>query len=119
MALDKLGLGDVTQVAASSTSSVYTVASSKTAFIRSIIIHNLDNSATTNVKVHVVPNSGGSAGTAAAANRILNITLEATDTYFAEFAFPITLSDNNDTIQVQNANTSNALNVLILGDTEG
>ena len=119
MALDKLGLGDVTQVAAATTSSVYTVASSKTAFIRSIILHNRDNSATTQVKVHVVPNSGGSVGTAAAANRILNITLEATDTYFAEFAFPITLSDNNDTIQVYNANASNALNVLILGDTEG
>ena len=118
MALDKLGLGDVTQVAANSTGTVYTVASSKTAFIRSIIIHNLDGSSTTNVKVHVVPNSGGSAGTAAAANRILNINLEATDTYFAEFAFPITLSDNNDTIQVQNGNASNALNVLILGDTE-
>jgi len=119
MALDKLGLGDVTQVAAASTSSVYTVASSKTAFIRSIIIHNLDGSSSTNTHVHVVPNSGGSVGTAAVANRILNISLEATDTYFAEFAFPITLSDNNDTIQVYNANSSNALNVLILGDTEG
>ena len=118
MALDKLGLGDVTEVAANSTGTVYTVASSKTAFIRSIIIHNRDNSATTNVKVHVVPNSGGSAGTAADANRILNINLEATDPYFAEFAFPITLSDNNDTIQVQNGNSTTAINVLILGDTE-
>ena len=59
MALDKLGLGDVTEVALNSTGTVYTVASSKTAFIRSIIIHNRDDSATTNVKVHVVPNSGG------------------------------------------------------------
>ena len=118
MALDKLGLGDVTQVAAASTSSVYTVASSKTAFIRSIIIHNRDGLNSANTYVHVVPNSGGSVGTASSVNRILNITLEATDTFFAEFAFPITLSDNNDTIQVYNLNASDSLNVLILGDTE-
>jgi hypothetical protein len=118
MALAKVGLGTVTRVAIGSTASVYAVSSSKTAYIRSIIIHNIDTVNPSTVKIHVVPNSGGSLGTASSINQLAQLTIQATDTYFFELAYPITLSSNNDAIQIYNSNTVDAINVLILGDKE-
>ena len=48
MALAQVGLGSITQVAAGTTASVYTVGSAKTAYIRALEIHSLDDSNTAN-----------------------------------------------------------------------
>jgi len=119
MALAQVGLGSITQVAAASTAAVYTVGSAKTAYIRALEIHSLDGTNVANVQVHVVPNSGGSAGTATSITRLARLGISVEDTYFFENAYPITLNSNGDTIQIYNENTADAVNVLVLGDKEG
>lgn len=118
MALAKVGLGTVTRVALGTTSTVYTVGSAKTSYIRSVIIHNIDTVNSSTVRIHIVPNSGGSTGTASSINQLAQLSVQPVDTYFFELAYPITLSNNNDTVQVYNASTTDAVNVLILGDKE-
>ena len=119
MALAQVGLGSITQVAAATTTAVYTVGSAKTAYIRALEIHSLDSSTTANVQVHVVPNNGGSAGTASSVTRIARLGISTEDTYFFENAYPITLTSNGDSIQIYNENENDAVNVLVLGDKEG
>jgi hypothetical protein len=119
MALAQVGLGSITQVAAATTAVVYTVGSAKTAYIRALEIHSLDGTNIANVQVHVVPNSGGSAGTATSITRLARLGISAHDTYFFENAYPITLNSNGDTIQIYNENTADAVNILVLGDKEG
>ena len=118
MAFAKVGLGTVTRVALGTTATVLTVGSAKTCYIRSVIVHNIDTLNQSTVKVHIVPNSGGSVGTASSDNQLAQLSVQPTDTYFFELAYPITLSSDNDTIQVHNSSTTDAINVLILGDKE-
>ena len=119
MALAQVGLGSITQVAAGTTTAVVTVGSAKTVYVRALEIHSLDPSNIANVQVHVVPNSGGSAGTASSITRIARLGISTEDTYFFENAYPITLTSNGDSIQIYNENTNDAVNVLVLGDKEG
>ena len=118
MALQKVGLGTVTRVALGSTATVLTVGSAKTCYIRSIICHNIDTVNSSTIKVHIVPVSGCSPGTASSDNQLAQLTIQPTDTYFFELAYPITLASTDDTIQVYNSSTTDAINVLILGDKE-
>jgi hypothetical protein len=118
MALAKVGLGTVTRVALGTTATVLTVGSAKTCYIRSVILHNIDSVNSSTVRIHVVPNSGGSVGTASSITQLAQLSVQPTDTYFFELAYPITLSNNNDTIQIANSSTIDAVNVLILGDKE-
>ena len=117
MALAQVGLGNITQVAANATTAVYTVGAGKTAYIRALEIHSLDAVNKSIVQIHVVPNNGGSAGTASSVTRIARLGISTEDTYFFENAYPITLPSNGDTIQIQNEHTE-AVNVLVLGDKE-
>lgn len=119
MALNRGNLGFSTQVGAGVTSAVYTVGSAQTAYIKSILMHNLNASSTQNVQIHVVQNSGGSVGTASSTTRIARIGLTADDSFFFEPAYPITLTSTNDTLQVYNeGSVSDSINVLVLGDKE-
>ena len=118
MALQKVGLGTVTRVGIGSTTTVLTVGSAKTCYIRSMLIHNIDTVNSSTVKIHIIPNSAGSVGTASSINQLAQLSIQPVDTYFFELAYPITLSTNNDTIQIANNSTTNAVNVLILGDKE-
>ena len=88
-----------------------------TAYIRALEIHSLDAVNKSIVQIHVVPNNGGSAGTASSVTRIARLGISTEDTYFFENAYPITLPSNGDTIQIQNEH-SEAVNVLVLGDKE-
>ena len=119
MALAQGNLGNITQVAAATTTPVITVGSAKTVYVRALEIHSLDSSNTANVQVHVVPNSGGNPGTASSITRIARLGISTEDTYFFENAYPITLTANGDSIQIYNENTVDAVNVLVLGDKEG
>ena len=120
MALAQVGLGSITQVAAASTQVVYSVGSAKTAYIRALEIHSLDPTNTANVQVHIVPTEGsGVIGTASTITRLARLGISTEDTYFFECAYPITLTSNGDTIQVNNENTGQPINVLVLGDREG
>jgi hypothetical protein len=118
MALQKVGLGTVTRVGIGSTAIVLTVGSAKTCYIRSVIVHNIDTINSSTVKIHIVPNSSGSVGTASSINQLAQLSIQPADTYFFELAYPITLASDNDTIRVYNSSTTDAVNVLILGDKE-
>ena len=118
MAFAKVGLGTITRVALGTTSTVYTVGSAKTAYIRSIIVHNIDTVNSSTVKIHIVPNSSGSVGAASSINQLAQLSIQPTDTYFFELAYPITLASDNDAIRVFNSSSTDAVNVLILGDRE-
>ena len=118
MALAQGNLGNITQVASATTTAVVTVGSAKTVYVRALEIHSLDPSNTANVQVHVVPNNGGSAGTASSTTRIARLGISTEDTYFFENAYPITLTANGDSIIVVNENANDSVNVLVLGDKE-
>ena len=118
MALAQTTLGDITQIQSNSTGTVLTVANDKPVYIRSLLLHGLDDANTNEVEIHVVPNNGGSVGTASSVNRIAKVGLSTNDTYFFECAYPITLVSNNDTVQVVNADGVSGVNVIVLGDKE-
>lgn len=112
MALSKTGLGLFTSCSASSTTTVLTVASGKTNYVRGILLHNT-HTGTVNVKAHIVPN-GGSVGTG---NVCLEANIVSKDTYFLEFNFPIILSTNGDTIQIV-VGVGGSINALVIGDKD-
>ena len=118
MALAQTTLGSITQIQTAGSGTVLTVTGGKPVYVKSLLIHGLDNDSTNEVEIHVVPNNGGNVGTASSVNRIARVGLSTNDTYFFEAAYPITLVNNNDTIQCVNAVGSNAVNVIVLGDKE-
>jgi hypothetical protein len=119
MALNRGNLGFTDAVQAGQTLAVYTVGSAQTAYIKGILLHNLSTIDVQNAKIHVVPNSGGSAGTAGTTTQVARIGISTNDTFFFEPAYPITLGSNGDTIQIENEGSAiSALNVLVLGDKE-
>ena len=119
MALNRGNLGFSTQIGAGVTAAVYTVGSAQTAYIKSVLLHNLDTSGTQNVVVHVVQNSGGSVGASGSTTQVARIGISTNDTFFFEPAYPITLSATGDSLQVYNeGTTTNSINVLVLGDKE-
>lgn len=119
MALNRGNLGFTSQIDVGVTSAVYTVGSAQTAYIKSVLIHNLGQTSAATVRVHVVQNSGGSAGTASSTTQVARIGVSTDDTFFFEPAYPITLNTNGDTIQIYNEGTqTDSLNVLVLGDKE-
>ena len=119
MALARTDLTPVYQVGSASTVGVVTVGSAQTCYIKSIMIHNLDGTTVQNTKIHVVPNSGGSAGSASSTTQIARLGIGTDDTFFFEPAYPVVIRNDGDTLQIQNeGTTTNAINVLVTGDLE-
>jgi hypothetical protein len=119
MALNRGNLGFSTQIGAGVTAAAYTVSAGQTAYIKSVLLHNLSTVDIQNVKIHIVQNSGGSAGTANSTTQIARIGISTNDSFFFEPAYPITLTSNGDTLQIHNEGfAENSINVLVLGDKE-
>jgi|TARA_B100001250_G_scaffold227396_1_gene195162 hypothetical protein len=120
MALARTDLTPVYQVGAATTVGVVTVGSGQTVFIKSVMIHNLDQTGVQNVDIHVVPNNSGSAGSSSSITQIARLGIGTDDTFFFEPAYPIALTKNGDTLQIQNEATAitNAINVLVTGDID-
>lgn len=118
MALAQTTLGNITHISSGAAATVYVVSSAKTTYIKSFLVHSLNESAVQNAEIYVVPNNGGAVGTASSVNRIAMLGIGTADTYFFECAYPITLVSNNDTIQVKNSLGSDAINIIVLGDRE-
>jgi hypothetical protein len=134
MTLAKANLGFPVVVSAGTTATAYSVQSSKTAYIRSIVIYNstvgtANTGLSQTVQIYAVPNSGGSVGVATDGNRIGRVSLTSDDTFFYDLQYPITLQDTGDSIQVFNEGTyaytlsgiataTNSVNVMVLGDRE-
>ena len=118
MALAQTNLGAITQIQSGAAATVYVVGSSKTTYIKSFLIHSLNDTEVQTAEVYIVPNNSGAVGTASSVNRIAKLGIGTADTYFFECTYPITLVANNDTIQVKNTQGSDAINVIVLGDKE-
>ena len=98
MAYAHARLTEITTIA-NSAGALYTKAAGTSVYVRLIVLHN-GNTAPEAVKLYVVPDSGGSAGTAATTNEIYAETIEAGGTRVLEFpAQGIILKDNGETIQ--------------------
>ena len=116
MALARTDLMAVTQIGMASTVAVVTVGGGQTCYVKSIMLHNLDTSGTQNANIYVVPNSGGSAGSATTMNQIFNGIVYAQETVMFEPAYPLVLTATGDSIQV-GAGASD-VNFLVTGDKE-
>ena len=91
----------------------------QTIFLKSLQIHNLDRENTENVQIHFVPNNGGAVGVATSATQFARLGIGTDDTFFFEPAYPLTLTKEGDSIQVQNeGSATNAINVVATGDIE-
>lgn len=119
MGLQRGNLGFTTQISAGSSFSAHVVGSAQTAYIKGILIHNTSNEYPANVRLHVVENNGGAIGNGTSETSIAFVGVATAETYFFEPAYPITLSNNGDSLQVENLSGLNGwINVLVLGDKE-
>ena len=115
MALARTDLSAVVPIGAAVSTAGYTVGAAQTVFIKSVLIHSLDQNSSQNVSIHVVPN----AGIALTTNQIARIGLGTDDTFFFEPAYPIVLRENGEKMIVWNEGTvTNSINVLVNGDIE-
>jgi hypothetical protein len=108
-------LADI-QYVPSSNSAIYINPVSTTTYIKSFILFNGNTTAET-VKLYNVPDSTGVAGTADLANQFAEIPLASLETLMFDLPYPITIIDQNDTIQAS-TNTASKVTVQILGDID-
>ena len=111
MALERGKLSDVVQVAAGTTVSIITCASSKKVYIRSVICHQPTTDAAT-AQVFFVPNGG----TPGMSNKIFDVNVNAGETVLLEPSYPLVLDTTGESLRV-GAGTS-TINFIITGDKE-
>jgi hypothetical protein len=95
---------------------IYTVGSTTTAKIKTLIFFN-SGASTNTIEFFVVKNSSGSVGTAAENNQLLRFDLPSGDTFEFSPSYPIELSEENDTLQ-GSATAADEVNVFVLGVSE-
>ena len=117
MALDRGKLTNVITLGVGQTVAGVTVASNKKVYVKSIMAHApYVGLSSGTAQVYLVPNSGGSAGTASTSNQIFNLDLYAGETVFLEPSYPIVIDATGDTVQVGTGSTT--INFLLTGDKE-
>ncbi len=115
MTLNHAKLADPQQLP-NSAGSIYANPAGITTFIRGFVLHNT-NTSTETVDLHMVPTSGGSLGSATAANRLARISLAQDETIIFEAPFPLVLTEENDAI-FGVTTTASKVTAILLGDTE-
>jgi hypothetical protein len=115
MARQNTRLADI-QYVASTAGAIYTNAASTKTYIKSFLLFNGHTSSET-IKLYNVPDSTGSVGTAGAANQFAEIILASLETLMFDLPYPITIIDENDTIQAVTT-TASKVTVQILGDKD-
>ena len=115
MARQYTRLADI-QYVASSAGSIYSNPASTKTYIKSLILFNGNTSAET-VKLYNVPDSAGSVGTAGVSNQFAEIVLGAAETLMFDMPYPVTLLDENDSLQAVTT-TGSKVTVQILGDKD-
>ena len=117
MALDRGKLTNVITLGVGQTVAGVTVASNKKVYVKSIMAHApYVGLSSGTAQVYLVPNSGGSAGTASTSNQIFNVDVYAGETVFLEPSYPIVIDATGDTVQVGTGSTT--INFLLTGDKE-
>jgi len=115
MALTRTRIHNPAQIAAA-VASILTCPASTKLYVKGILLHNT-NSTTETVEIYLVPNSGGSLGTAAAANRIIRVALAADETQFFEMPATLVLDATNDSIQAVTT-TAAKVTVVLTGEKD-
>lgn len=108
-------LADI-QYVSNSAAAIYTNPASTKTYIKSLVLFNGNTSSET-VKLYNVPNSGASAGTAGASNQFAEVVLGTLETLMFDLPYPMTLIDENDTLQASTT-TASKVTVQILGDKD-
>ena len=117
MALDRGKLTDVITLGLGNTVAAVTVASNKKVYVKSIMAHApYAGLSSGTADVYMVPNSGGSAGTASTSNQIFDVDVYAGETVLIEPSYPIVIESTGDTVQVGTGMTT--INFLLTGDKE-
>ncbi len=122
MALERGKLSNVVQVAAGTTVGMFTCASSKKVYVKSIIAHasgvGTAAIATATGQVYFVPNGSSAAST----NRIFDIDIASGETVLIEPSYPLVLDTTGDALFVGTGNYTGVaathVNFIITGDKE-
>jgi hypothetical protein len=93
---------------------VYTNPNGRKTYVKSFVIYN-NNTSSEIVKLYNVPDSTGSVGTAAAANQFAEVQIVSKETFMLDLPYPITIIDENDTIQASTT-TGSQVTIQVLGD---
>ena len=117
MALERGKLTDVITLGTGTTAAAVTVASNKKIYVKSIMAHApYVGIASGTAQIYMVPNSGGSAGTANTTNQIFNADVYSGETILFEPSYPIVIDSTGDTKQERTGLTT--INFLVTGDKE-
>lgn len=104
------------QYVATTAAALYTNPVSTTTYVKSFIIFN--SGATSQiVKLYNVPDSTGSVGTASVANQFAEVQVVSKETFMLDLPYPITIIDQNDTIQAV-TDTGSQVTIQVLGDKD-
>lgn len=116
MSFEYKNLAEIVTIA-DTAGAILTNPTSKTSYIRLINIHN-SNTATETVKLYLVPDSGGSVGTAGDTNKIYEDDIASNETRIIDYAVPgLILTDGNDTLQGV-TDTASKVTITVTGGQE-
>ena len=117
MALAKTSISPIVSVTGVATVGIYTNPANSKSYIKGFVIHNAGISSAF-CRLHDVPNSGGSVGTASSNNQFFSQYINAGETTFLEYPYPLTFAGTNDSIRFQNSTAEQVINIQILGDRD-
>jgi hypothetical protein len=117
MALAKTSISPIVSVTGVTTVGIYTNPASTKTYIKGFVLHNAGVSSAF-CRLHDVPNSAGSVGTASSNNQFFSQYINAGETTFLEYPYPLTLANTNDSIRFYNSVAGQVINIQILGDRD-
>ena len=117
MALAKTSISPIRSVTGITTVGIYTNPASTKSYIKAFVLHNAGVSSAF-CKLHQVPNSGGSPGTASSNNQFFSQYINTGETVFLEYPYPLTLTGTNDKIDFYTSTSGQIINIQILGDAD-
>lgn len=117
MALSKTSLSPIVSVTGIATVGIYTNPVNTKTYIKAFVIHNAGVSSAF-CRLYDVTNSGGSVGTASSNNQFFSQFINAGETTFLEYPYPLTLSSTNDSIRFYNSTVGQVINIQIVGDKD-
>ena len=114
MALAKTELSTIQSITGISTVSIYTNPANTKTYIKAFVLHNAGVS-TAFCRLYQVP---GRVGTASSSNQFFSQYINAGETLFLEYPYPLTISGVNDSIRFYNSLSGQVINIQILGDRD-
>ena len=117
MALAKTSISPIVSVTGVTTVGIYTNPASTKTYIKGFVLHNAGVSSAF-CRLYDVPNSAGSVGTASSNNQFFSQYINAGETTFLEYPYPLTRTGTNDSIRFYNSTSGQVINIQILGDAD-